>query len=427
MIKINREFQRALIPLSKEEYDQLEKNIVRDGCREPLTLWNDQIIDGHNRYKICQEHDLKFQTVSIELDDMDSVFIWILKNQIGRRNLTVFQKTELALKFEPQIAAKALDNKQKAGERYGENHPKELCQNSDKALESIDTKKEIAKIAEVSHDTVAKVKKINEKASEEVKENLRKGETSINAEYKRVKAQERKDKQAEAQQTALKLVTDEKLWTATDDQTIVECDVIITDPPYGILTEEWEPSDLEEFTRTWASKWSEAGADFILTFWSQRYLWEGRKWFDESFEGYEFQQLLIWHYANNKKPQSRKGFKQTWEPIFFYRKIESKKEIKNSGDEWGDGLNEFDCHVAAVPQSNFNNENAKQHPAQKPLAVMNWLVNATSQPNELICDPFMGSGTTGIAATQQHRKFYGIEKDGEYLQLARSRLALYGQ
>ena len=156
-------------------------------------------------------------------------------------------------------------------------------------------------------------------------------------------------------------------------------------------------------------------------------MFDGRRWFDESLSNYEFQQLLIWHYPNNKSPQSRQMFKQTYEPIFMYRRKGCTREILIDGDEWGDELNDFDCHVAAVPQSNFNNEAMKQHPAQKPVSVMRWLVNATTRKDELICDPFSGSGTTGIAATQLGRRFHGIEIDANYLELAERRLATYGE
>jgi DNA modification methylase len=212
----------------------------------------------------------------------------------------------------------------------------------------------------------------------------------------------------------------------TDDQSIVQCDALITDPPYGILDEPWEPAELEAFTRAWAERWNQCGAKCVLIFWSQRYLWEGRHWFDESLDDYEFRQLLVWHYPNNKSPQSRLGFKQTWEPVYFYRRRGANFHVGVSGEVWGEGLNDFDCHVAAVPQSNFNDAERKVHPAQKPVAVFRWLVNAVTQPGEIVCDPFAGSGTSGVAATQLGRRYHGIEIDAEFLRLARERVAAYG-
>lgn len=216
-------------------------------------------------------------------------------------------------------------------------------------------------------------------------------------------------------------------WVLTAAQDVVPCAALITDPPYGILDEPWEPKQLESFTREWCSRWSACGADTILIFWSQRYLWTGRQWFDQSLKGYEFQQLLVWHYPNNKSPQSRRGFKQTWEPIFFYRRQGSTRRIELSDGHWGEELHDFDCHVAAVPQSNFNGAEMKQHPAQKPISVMRWLVNAVTRAGELVCDPFVGSGTTGIAALQLGRRFHGIENNAEYLAVAKGRIATYGR
>ena len=53
-LKIDPEFKDLIPPLSSDEYEQLENNILYDGCREPLIAWNDILVDGHNRYDICQ-------------------------------------------------------------------------------------------------------------------------------------------------------------------------------------------------------------------------------------------------------------------------------------------------------------------------------------------------------------------------------------
>ncbi len=81
---------RALIPsLSGEEYRQLDENLVRDGCREPLSVWRNGksiLLDGHNRLKICEEHGLRFNTIEIEIADRDGAKIWIIQNQFGQCN-----------------------------------------------------------------------------------------------------------------------------------------------------------------------------------------------------------------------------------------------------------------------------------------------------------------------------------------------------
>jgi len=216
-------------------------------------------------------------------------------------------------------------------------------------------------------------------------------------------------------------------WVITESQEVVPCAALITDPPYGVLDGvNWEPTDLEAFTREWASSWNACQADSILIFWSQRYLWEGRRWFDESLIGYQFQQLLIWHYPNGVKPKGSDGFKETYDPIFFYRKVGTGREIQIPTADWNQGLNRFDCHVAAVPQGNYKGDNFKQHTSQKPLSALRWLVAATTKPGELVADPFCGSGTTGIAASQLGRQFLGVVNRPEDLALSLERLSLYG-
>ena len=66
-------------------------------------------------------------------------------------------------------------------------------------------------------------------------------------------------------------------------------------------------------------------------------------------------------------------------------------------------------------------QDGKEHPTQKPIALMAWCIELLPQP-ETILDPFMGSGTTGVAAVRLGRKFIGIEKEPKYFQIAKERI-----
>jgi len=90
-IFIDEEFRTLLPALDTQTYALLEESILENGCREPITLWNDILIDGYNRHRICTEHDLPFRTVSMEFASREEVLIWIINNQIMRRNLTPMQ------------------------------------------------------------------------------------------------------------------------------------------------------------------------------------------------------------------------------------------------------------------------------------------------------------------------------------------------
>ena len=395
------------------EYQSLCDDITEHGLHEPILLYEGRILDGRNRYRACI--DAGVEPRFCEWDGNGSALDMAISKNLHRRHLNPGQLAFVALEVEKVLAVEAKERQRggQGGVLLGANLP----QAKGRALEHA------AAIFGVSRRTAQEAKKLKAEAPD-LAERVRAGDVTISEAKKELRKKENTTKQKQA----LLAVPDKKLWTLTNDETAVECDVLITDPPYGILREEWEPKDgdIEKMTRRWASKWGYCKAEFILVFFSQRFLFQGRRWFDESLPFYKFHQLLIWHYPNNKSPQSRAGFKQTWEPVFFYRLKGSDREVRVGGSEWGAGLNDFDCHVAAVPQTNFNNENMKQHPAQKPIEVMKWLVNATTKPGDLVVDPFCGSGTTGIAATQLKRRFHGIETSAEYLETAEGRLALYG-
>jgi len=190
-MKIDNEFKNLIPPLTAEEYSQLEQNCIDYGIRDSLIITalpgeNDTVlIDGHNRFEIAQKNNLAYNVKRLDFPDREAVKEWIIKNQLGRRNIPTYVRAELALKLKPVIAEKAKENNSKGGQG---------CQISDK----VDTKKELAKAAGVSHDTIHKVEKIQEKAPEAVKDALRRGEMSINQVYGWIAKEEHPDKYKQA-------------------------------------------------------------------------------------------------------------------------------------------------------------------------------------------------------------------------------------
>ena len=89
-LNIDPEFASIIPPLREEEQKQLEENILADGVViNPLIVWNGVIVDGHNRYRILQQHpEIQFTTYEKAFSDRYEAIAWICKNQLGRRNLT---------------------------------------------------------------------------------------------------------------------------------------------------------------------------------------------------------------------------------------------------------------------------------------------------------------------------------------------------
>jgi hypothetical protein len=204
------------------------------------------------------------------------------------------------------------------------------------------------------------------------------------------------------------------------------CDLLIVDPPFGITDEPWEPEDVEVFNREWCRRWSSCGADFVAIFWCQERMWEGRRWFDESLNSYEFQQVLVWHANNHCGLRSRKLFKQTWYPIFLYARRGSKRTIISGDKTWDSEKHVLDCHVSPIPETTYKGEDLRQRPCQKPVGVMRWIVNALSDPGELVCSLFCGVAPCGVATVQLGRRYRGIEQSPEYRRIAEGRISAYG-
>ncbi len=115
-IVIDPEFKNRIRRLDDDEYAQLEANILADGCREPLVVWRGKniLVDGHNRYEICNRHGLPFEVIEKEFDCREAVLVWIIENQLGRRNLPEPERIKYALELKPAIAALA-EARMKAG------------------------------------------------------------------------------------------------------------------------------------------------------------------------------------------------------------------------------------------------------------------------------------------------------------------------
>ena len=88
ILQIDQEFKELIPPLSKEEINLLEENILKFGCIDPICTWNNTIIDGHNRYSICTKHNLKFNIQAFNFELREEAKDWICANQLGRRNIS---------------------------------------------------------------------------------------------------------------------------------------------------------------------------------------------------------------------------------------------------------------------------------------------------------------------------------------------------
>lgn len=194
--KIDPELNNILPELSDADYKALEQSLLTDGFKgAPIMVWGDIIVDGHNRYKICKEHNIPFDVKSIEFDSKEEAILWMVRQQIGRRTLTPLQRIQIVEKYRPFYKKKAKENQSKAGKNYGVGSQK-LSEKSTTPIlpaEKIDVRSELAKDADVSTNTYSKGIKILESGNEELISETISGQKTINKAFNELKENQKKD------------------------------------------------------------------------------------------------------------------------------------------------------------------------------------------------------------------------------------------
>ena len=196
-LKIDEGLKAYIDPLTPDEHESLERSILAEGCRDSLVVWGDLLIDGHNRYGICQKHGLPYNTVqATQFKNMDDVHLWMIDQHLGRRSVSDFQRGVLALRkreiiAERRAAAAAAVNAAKAAQPASEEAPWEgdtdpvvaqaLASVAKVPDEALDTREALARAARLSAGQVKMIETIQEKAAPEVVAAVKAGELSLNA------------------------------------------------------------------------------------------------------------------------------------------------------------------------------------------------------------------------------------------------------
>jgi DNA modification methylase len=415
-MEILQELESLIPPLSSEEFKQLERNILEEGIREPLITWNGILIDGHNRYRIAQEHDMNYETLEKEFENINRVKEWMINNQFGRRNLSNYQRSVLALQLEDVFREKAKENQ---AIQFKGISLKQISAE----VKPIETRQEIAKVANVSHDTIAKVKKIEANATPEVKARLNTGQMSINEAYKEIKKEENEQLKT---QKAIEII--EKVYENNTNIFNGNCieyiktikdksiDCLITDPPYGVdiqfgaydnqLSRKIENDGnikdalilLDEMLLNVKSKLKDNAHIYIFCNW---------KIYPQFsliiLKHFQIKNLIIWDKLFMGMGDLKGNYSSSYEMIVF-----------------AGGNREFLNRPKNIIQCRFNDE--RFHNTQKPVDLIKQLIENSTNVNETIFDPFLGSGSTVIAAKELKRNYIGCEIDEQNYKITLKRL-----
>ena len=181
------EMEQLLPPLSGEQFSALESDILENGCYAPIIVNEDMVvIDGHNRLRICEKHGLPYIILVFSLADLLEAKHWALDTQKGRCNLSKWELGQIALRLKLDIEARAKANQSAAGgDKSGKGA---LSVNSPKALQHIDTRKELAQAVGIGEQAMGRIVQLAENAPQSLKNALENKELSINRGWRILKA-----------------------------------------------------------------------------------------------------------------------------------------------------------------------------------------------------------------------------------------------
>jgi DNA methylase len=402
-LQIEPAFQQLITPLTNEELAQLEANILAEGCRDPLVVWDGTIIDGHHRHTICMKHSIPFQTVERHFASYDEAKIWIIHNQFGRRNLSAYTRGVLALQLKDMLAAQA-----RARILNGK------APDPSENFRQGKTSEQLAEVAGVSDRTIEKIAFIEQYADADIKAQLHAGDTSIHKAYtelKREQQQQRLDKRARHDAQARANPNKPTIWQASWETWLPQqptCDLLLTDPPYATDIE-----DIDTFAKAWLpialAKVKPTGRAYVCI---GPYPRELRAYLSADHVGLTLEQILVWEYRNAIGPKPARTYKQNWQAIFYF---------------CGPDAPALDC-PELVEQFSVQDINApdgrlgdRYHTWQKPDLLAERLIRHSTHAGQLVLDPFAGTGSFVLASTRLGREARGCDTCPDMLAIAAER------
>jgi site-specific DNA-methyltransferase (adenine-specific) len=420
-MKILQELEILIPPLSNEEFKQLERNILEEGIREPLITWNGILIDGHNRYRIAQEHDMNYETLEKEFDNINRVKEWMVNNQLGRRNLPEFVRGELLSYIRDLLKTIGKEKLIEAGKIYGEGHKKEEGLSIiDKG--SHDTRKIFSEKLGWSTGKTGMFDVIKAKAPEELKIKLRTGEININQAYKEIKKEEKQNNFEINKANFEKEIISTKEYLpkyfignsidVLKKEPLNKISLLLSDPPYGM-----DFKSGFDYDKKWDKIDNDKIEDTIPILDSVFY--EAKKHLLPDAHIYIFGNPFE---IENIKPVFEKYFKLK-NILIWDREVIGMGDLKTYGrsydiilfgynEKWKDLNGTRDRDILRFNRVAPNN---LKHPTEKPLDILEYLIKKSSNEGEYILDPFAGSFTTCEAAMNLNRNSYGIELQNKYL------------
>lgn len=400
-------------PMTEEEYVNLRDDIRANGLIEPVVIFEGKILDGRHRYKACLAEGKPVHSVEFRGTNAEALSRVISLN-LARRHLTVSQRACYATDIEPIFAADARRRQQAAAEMT---HQKLGRKTNEDMLVPISEQAsakavvQAARACKVGKQAVSTAKRVRARAPE-LFEQVKAGSLTLEEANREVGGRERETKRNEADARRLSVLPDisERARCIHGDMEAVlaewpaaSVDSIITDPPY--------PSDylplFKKLAVVAARVLRPGGTLAVMS--GQSYLPEVLIHLTHPELSYRWTLAYLTPGGQAVQLWDRK-VNCFWKPVLVY----TRRPIDDS-DHW----------IGDVVKSDANDK--RHHEWGQSVSGFLGLVKLLSRPGETVMDPFMGAGTTGLAALIQDRQFVGIDIDKAHVETAERRLMEAGR
>ena len=435
-IIVDKEFKAHIPKLRDDEKNTLEQSIVNEGCRDPLVVWqeNNILLDGHNRYEICNRLGVDYSVKPISIKDRESAIAWIEDNQLGRRNLTPDQfryylgrKYERAKKSHSEAGAMKGEscsqngNSSRTAERIADEHGT----SKNTVIRAADYSKNLDEVSEVVGDnfkqgvlsgkekiTNGELKNLAGEAKKAKNDGLSFSDEKEAEEWlkekRKEKTKEKKEKLEQAKQELAAQIQESPNppiishasfsdWLPRQDV----CDLLLTDPPYST-----DVDDVHLFASDWLplalSKVKPSGRAYIFI---GAYPQELQAYLSVSMPT----QILVWTYRNTLGPSPKHDYKLNWQAILYYRMPEAPPlncPIM---------LEQFSVQDVSAPDGRQFN---RYHEWQKPDEIADRIIRHATKANNVVLDPFACTGTFILSASKLGRVGLGCDISKENIEIA---------
>ena len=377
---------------TKEELEGLKADIMQRGLLNPIIIYQGQILDGRSRHRACQETGVKANFADYKgKDPLGDVVAW----NLHRRHLSTSQKAALAVELKPLFEEQARERqRQHGGTAPGKKSlrakmPEVKGRSRDQAAAAVGAKGRTVEDA-------AMLKKRSPERFEKVKE----GKMTVGRAKKELVAEERKADLRKAQESIIKRAAESI--ESVCDLRVCSCaelfkdgarpDAVITDPPYS---------------REFLPAFTELAESCKLACVPLVAVMSGQSYFPEVMsrlcEHLKYRWIISYLTPGGRSVQQWNAKVNTfWKPVVLF----------GAASDW----------IGDVAASKVNDNDKSHHGWGQSESGMADLVERLTKPGQLVCDPFLGGGTTAVISLALGRRFVGCDIDAKCIENARRRI-----